>query len=137
MSLFTHNYSSIITKGLGSPACCSLIVASFSLTGMCNVEIVVPTPITYPTANIGGGGGGFLVPFPKDLQQQTKMVLITVKFTPDKVWRKSYVVDSDKADILVKVMNFGNKAKDNISIGIEHIKTATKRVVAIFTPDDK
>ena len=100
---------------------------------MCNIEIVVP-PAPIVTQ---GGGGGFYVPFPKALQQQTRMVLITVKFSDTKSWRKTYVIDTNKADIFVRVMNFGNKAKDNIAIGIKEIKTAGRRVVAIFTKDDK
>jgi hypothetical protein len=45
-------------------------------------------------------------------------------------------VDTNKADILVRVMNFGNTAKDNIKIGIEHIKTASRRVIAVFNKED-
>lgn len=130
MSLFNHNYSAIITKGLGNPACCSIIVAAFSLTGLCDIEIVVP-----PTR--GGGGGGFYVPFPKALNQQTRMVLITIKFSETKSWRRSYVINTNKADIFVRVINFGNTIKDNIAIGINEIKSVGRRVVAIFSHDDK
>jgi len=133
MSLFTHNYSSIITKGLGNPACCSLIVSQFSLTGLCSIEIITPPT----TVGGGGGGGAFLVPFPQQLNQQTRIVLITIKFPEDKVWRRSYVINVFNANKLVTVMNFGNKVKDSIAIGVEHIKQIGRRVIDVFHKEDK
>ena len=138
MSLFTHNYSSIITKGLGNPACCSLIVSSFSLTGFCNIEIIIPEQ---PIGGGGSGGsissGGFFVPLPTKIYKPTRTVLVTIKFTEQKSWRRKYIVSVDKADILVKVLNFGNTVKSNITVGVEHIKHITKQVVAMFNIEDK
>jgi hypothetical protein len=137
MSLFTTNYSTIITKGLGGNALCSLILAQFSLTGFCSI-VVVPPP---PNIASGGGGwspnGGFYVPFPKQLNQQTRMILITVKFSEKHTYRKSYVVGKGSSGIVIRAINFTNSVKDKITIGVDKIQQVGKKVSAIFKKVDK
>jgi Ni2+-binding GTPase involved in maturation of urease and hydrogenase len=90
----------------------------------------------------GGGGGGsyttseFLVPFPNKLRQTTRMVLITVNIGERK-WRKTYTVLRERAEIIIKVMNLYNTVKDNMYVGVNSFKRASKRVTAIFTRKDK
>lgn len=129
-SLFNNNYSTIITKGLGAPACCALITASFGVNCGCSIEIIVPPP--------SGGGGpvpisGFYVPFPKNLEKCDRIVLVTVKITEKMVWRRQYIVDVCNADKMVKAINFANNIKDKLIIGVDQIKHISGRVTAIFT----
>lgn len=128
MAIYTTNYSALITKGLGGPACCGIITAQFGINCGCSIS-VIPVP-----EGKGGGGpvAGFYVPLPKKLQQRTKMVLVTVKFSPTWTWRRSYVVHTNKADMIVKVINFANNMKDKVAVGVEKIKTAKRTVAARF-----
>lgn len=130
MSIFTTNYSPLVTCGLGGTACQTLILAKFGLTGITEVIIVVPP---------SGGGpvnvGGFYVPLPRKMTQQTRMVLITIKLSEQHVWRRSYVVDVMNADKIVRVMNFVDSIKNKLMIGVEHMKYVGKRVVAVFKKD--
>lgn len=131
-NLFNNNYSTIITSGLGAPACCALITSGFGLNCGCTVEIIVPPPI------VGGGGGtvsGFYVPLPQKTQKCDRIVLVTVKFSEQTVWRRQYVVDVCNADKMVKVINFVNSAKTRLVVGVEHIKQFAGNVVAIFNKD--
>ena len=93
---------------------------------------------------LGGGGGGsyavhpgVYVEWPKKLTPKTKMVLVTVKFSEDKVWRHSYTVDGRRADISVKVVSLLNKTTDKISVGVDSIKKTARSVTAIFKDEDK
>lgn len=137
MALFNNTYSGLITKGLGMPACCGLITMGFGLF-KCTIEIIIP-----PTPGAGGGGGSFAVhpgvyvEWPKKLTPRTRMVLVTVKFSEDKVWRHSYTVDGRRADISVKVVSMLNKTAERISVGVDSIKKAARSVTAIFRDDDK
>ena len=98
--------------------------------------------IPVPPGKAGGGGGGsyatneFLVPFPNKLKQTTRMVLITVKMG-DRSWRKSYTVLREKAEIIIRVMNFVNTVRDRMYVGVDTIKKASKRVTAVFNRKDK
>ena len=132
MAIYTHNYSAIILKGLGGAACCALLTANFGLNCGCSIEVVIPPPI-----NTGGGGpvGGFFVPFPKKLEQRTRLVLVTVKFSREMAWRRSYVVDVSRSDMIVKVINIVNSFKDGLSVGVDKIRTAGHTVMAIFNKE--
>lgn len=136
MALFNNTYSGLVTKGLGMPACCGLITMGFGLF-KCTIEVIIPPP------SGGGGGGsyavhpGVYVEWPKKLTPKTKMVLVTVKFSEDKVWRHSYTVDGRKADISVKAVNFLNTTMERISIGVDKIKKAARSVTTLFKDDDK
>ena len=133
MSLFKNTYSGLITGGLGLPACCGMITLQFHVF-KCTIAVI-------PGAPIGGSTpvtqGGFYVPFPKKMTQTTKQVLITVKFSRDHVWRKAYVVDNYKADIIVKIFNIINTITNNFNVGVNTIKHKYKQVTAIFTKVDK
>jgi hypothetical protein len=135
MSLFTNVYSTLITKGLGGDAT-AIILAKFHLTTILSV-IVTP-----PVGSGGGGGwspnGGFYVPLPKSMKQQTRMVLITVKINEENTWRRSYVIHTEAAaKVVIKMINFADGIKSKILIGVDQIKTAGKRVTAIFSKSDK
>jgi hypothetical protein len=86
----------------------------------------------------GGGGGSFAVapgvyvPWVNKPDCKDKVVLITVKFPENKVWRKSYVVDCRKADILVRVIDVVNAATRRLTVGVNHVKHAARRVTAMF-----
>ena len=129
MSLFTHTYSGIITRGLGLPACCGIITASFGLMCGCTIEVIIPPA--------GGGGGSFvspsfLVPFPENMKKCDRIILITVKFSEKNTWRKQFMVDVCNADKIVKVINIVNNMKDKISVGIDKIKQITRIVTTKF-----
>lgn len=135
MALFNNTYSGLITKGLGLPACVGLITMGYGVFST-TIEIFVP-----PSS--GGGGGSFAVhpgvyvQWPKKITPRTKMVLVTVKFGEDKVWRHSYAVDGRKADISVNVVNFLNATMDRIVVGVDNVKKFIKSVTAVFKDDDK
>lgn len=132
MALYTHNYSAIITGGLGGSACCSILSANFGLNCGCTVEVVIPPPPIFTGGSGGGPVSGFFVPLPLKMKQQTRMVLVTVKFSQDNAWRRSYVVDVSRADMVVKIINLINTSRDKLSIGINQIKTIGRAVTAIF-----
>lgn len=133
--LFNNGYSSIITKGLGGPACCTLIVAQFGLGSVCKVEVIIP-----PSEAIGSGGGiavrGFHVPFPSPIKQNDRIVLITVKVS-DNTFRKSYVLDVKKADIIVKISNIIDIMREKVNIGVGGINQLKRTVTAFFTKSNK
>jgi hypothetical protein len=109
----------------------------FSLFG-CSISLASP-------GNIGGGGGGsgggsypggFFVPLPAKTKQRTRQVLITIKIR-DKSWRRSYVVLTEVANIIIHVKNIVDTTKDKMFVGIDSIRRAAKRVTAVFKHDDK
>jgi hypothetical protein len=131
MSLFTHRYSGLITKGLGLPACQGMLYMGFGVFNF--------------TIRIGGGGGGvfvpptttgFYVPLPKQLNKLTQTVLITVKMR-EHSWRTSFIVTRGKADMIVKVINVINSSKDKINVGISSLKRYTRQITAVFKRSDK
>lgn len=122
MTLFNNTFSTIITWGLGAPACCTLLTANFGLACGCTI-VVVP----------GGGGGGqltvpeFYTPMTPRWTKTTALVIVTVKIR-DNVYRRQYVVDRDKAAILISISNFIDRMKEKAQIGIGKITNATRRV---------
>ena len=138
MSIFNNSYSGLITNGLGLPAC-NLITMNFGIFFGCTISIGP----TGPTGPKGGGGGGgsyttseFLVPFPNKLRQTTRMVLITVNIGERK-WRKTYTVLRERAEIIIKVVNLYNTIRDQMYVGVNSFKRASRRVTATFTRKDK
>lgn len=137
MSLFKNSYSGLITKGLGMPACCGLLTMGFGVF-FCTVEVITPPPP-------GGGGGGSIaikpgvhVPWrPKQIKGKTKTVQITVKFSKDRAWRRAYIVNNVRADILVKVINVINSTASRFSVGVNRVRQVTKQVTAVFRRSDK
>ena len=137
MAIYNNTYSGIILKGLGGKACCGLLTMGFGVF-KCTISIVTP-----PVHTGGGGGGsyaqnvsGFYVPLPKQLNQSTRQVLITVKMK-DHSWRTSFVVSRGKADIVVKVFDFINVIKDRMQVGVNAITRVSKKITAVFQRGDK
>ena len=132
MSLVTKNYGLIITKGLGAPACCTLLTANFGLVCGCSVEIITP-----PVGGGGGGGGyipvrpGYYIPVDRTWTKDTRIVVVTVKMG-ENTWRKHYVVDEPKAQYLVTVANIINNVAGKVRISIEKIKHISKKIIATF-----
>ena len=134
--LFTNRYSGLITKGLGMEACCGMMTLGFGLFS-CMVIILPPST---PSPGTGGSiavNPGIYVPWKGKPQQKTKNVQIIVKFSKEKVWRRAYVVNNRGADFLVGVINIVNAASSRLSIGVEHMKLAAKKVTAMFSRADK
>jgi hypothetical protein len=134
MALFTNNYSLLITKGLGGPACCAILTAGFGLVCGCTIQVVEPPD--------GGGGGGsyaiepgIYVPWPKKIPAKSKTVFISVKFSETKRWSRSYVLDAVRADMVVRAINVANAATRKLSVGVENVKHAARRVTALFKRD--
>lgn len=127
-SIFTKNYSTIITGGLGAEACCALITAKFGLNCGCFIDIIVPPP--------SGGGAivhrGITVPLRSNIKECDRIVLVTVKFSEQKVWRKRFIVDVCHTDRAVKIVNMINITMQNISVGIGKLKKITHTITTIF-----
>lgn len=136
MAIFNRPISGLITKGLGGPAG-RMLTMDFHVFGV-DISVV---PIT---SHLGGGGGGsvyntshgFYVPLNKKMSESTKLVLITVK-TKDKAWRKSYVVSRTKGDLIVKAINFVDKVKKTVNVGITAVTKVPKKVIAMLNKQDK
>lgn len=131
MALIKNTYGGIITRGLGLPACCGLVTVQFGILCGCTVQVIPPP--------VGGGGGsyaispGVYVPWPKSKQRECdRMVIVTVKFSEEKTWKRSYIVDVCNADRIVRVMNVVNSSLQRLSVGIEGIKRAVRRVTTVF-----
>ncbi len=113
------------------PACCGLITMGFGVF-FCKIEVFEPP--------IGGGGGGsfavepgIYVPWPKAPGKRAKTVLVTVKFAENKTWRKAYTLDENKANGLVRAIDFTNATARRLSVGVQGLKRAARRVSAVFT----
>jgi len=127
MTIPTHTYSAIITKGLCFPACCALLTANFGLICGCQIVVVVEE---------AKGGGPFHIPayftpIGQKIDTNTRMVMITVT-TREHQWKKMYVVDRKKAAILIEIIGFINTIKDKTSIAVHGLKQAVRTVTAWF-----
>jgi hypothetical protein len=136
MGLLKHTYSGLITNGLLMPACCGLLTMGFGLF-KCKIEIINP-----PIIPGGGGGGigtvsGLNIQRPSYIPRKTKVVQITVNFTKDSIWRKSYIIGERKADIFVKVFNIVNSITSKITITVKKLQSATRKITAVFKNTDK
>lgn len=135
---------SIITKGLGGPACCNLITAHFSLAKVC-VEVVV-TPV-----GIGGGGGSVpippghsihvlqqpvhlqsptgYVPFKPPVEMQNVHIKVSVH---DNVYEKDYIVPAFIPNAYVTIKNLTNRAIPSMKVIVNNItKVKTKISITI------
>lgn len=140
MAVVGNKYGAIITKGLGFPACCAIITAPFGLVCGCIVE---PVP---PPDNAGGGGGGLYPVLPPLYHTprgqrvptiDTRLVTITIKMKDKEVWRRKYVVNKYKGDIVVNVINIINRIKEKTSVGVNNIRQVVRRVSVWFKKEDK
>lgn len=113
MSLVSTAGGLIITKGLGGPACCSLITAVFGL--VCGCTFVPPTP-----PSIGGGGPYnpiLFTPIGQKIDNNSKIVMITVTMGEHQ-WKKMYAIDRDKQAIAAEVYDFFNSVQRNTNISV-------------------
>ena len=129
MSLFTQNYSPIITNGLGGPACCVLLTASFGLVCGCHIVVVS-----------GAGGGGpyppsavnpGLIPADRIWTQGTKIIVVKVNMGEHK-WEKHYVVDDPRAKYVITAVKIINTVLEKVRISVAKIKHISKKVIAVF-----
>lgn len=131
MSLFKHSYSGLITNGLGLGACCGLLTMGFSVF-KCNIEIVPP----YVRRRAVSGGsvpvGSFYIPVTKPITYDSRVVIVTVK-VKENTWKKAYVVDKSKADIIVRVINVITTIKTKISSIKRSLTNAT---ITMFKPKE-
>lgn len=147
MSLFTHTYSGIITKGLGLPACCGMITMHFSLF-KCTIEVT-------PPVGISGGGGGPYPPSmihnpargtptrghinyhtPQQRPTNSRYVYITVK-VGETTFKKIYTTDDTQADRIVKMISVINKAKQRISVIVNNIRLIPNKLTKTTPDSDK
>lgn len=136
--IFNNRYSGLITGGLGLNACEGLLTMGFHLF---HVEVKV-------IGHTGGGGPWPAVPvYPMANQPQhpayymkwdkanlvsTKLILVTIKMQ-DKKWTKQFVVETTRAKLIVKAVNFTQSTINNISATVAKFSRATKRAIAKFT----
>lgn len=132
--IFTTAYSPLITGGLGTSACCGLLLAGLG-SWQCFVGI------TPPDGGGGGGGGGgsfavhpgILVPWPKGQMRKkgTRAIVITVRIENQK-WTKNYIIREQSASLAVKVIQIINKTSATLSVGVSNVQRAGRRVAALF-----
>jgi len=128
MALFKNTYSGLITKGLGMDACCGMLTMGFGLF-KCTIY-VPPQPPRQAT------GGYAVTPVfvnqaytpvsNKMMLPNQKVVMITVK-AKNSTWRKMFVVDQKKANIIVKMLKYGNSFKRKMSQIAESLSVTFKR----------
>ncbi len=136
MAIINNAKGLIITNGLGGPACCALLTAGFGTGLVCGCKFQV---------EIVTGGGPYIAapyfsPIGQKLDQETRLVLIRVVYDNEIRWRKQYIIDKPKADILVEIIGFINAIKDKTSILVQNLKQTTAKVIATFVdkyPDKK
>lgn len=131
MSLFVNNYSALITNGLGGAATQSLITTHFGL----NISITIVVKHIQEPGGGSASNGGFYVPLQTGKHKKQKIVTITIIFSEDIKWKKSYLVDITNADKIVQIVNFVNSAKSNLLVGVGHVTTVFRKVVATITND--
>lgn len=131
--IFTKPWAPLITNGLGTSACCGLLLAglgSFS----CFVGVTPP-----PSGGGGGGGSyavhpGIYVPWPSKTKRKAgaRAIVVTVRFK-DKKWTKSYMVDDRAANRTAEVLNVVNKTTSQLSVGASAIQKRVRKVTTAFT----
>jgi len=132
MALINSAKGLIITGGLGGPACCALLTASFSLVCGCDFRIEV----------VGGGGyypHHVVTPYYTPMRapaQDTCLVIVDIKLQ-EHHWRKSYVVDKGKGDTIITILDAFNRIKSSIVGTVSTFKRTIKRSWAYFGTKDK
>jgi hypothetical protein len=132
--IFKTPWSPLITNGLGTSACCGLLLAGMG-SWQCFIGITPP-----PVDGGGGGGGGsyatnpsIYVPWPKKVKRKdkTRVVVITV-MSSGKKWEHNYVIDEKNSKLAIQVINIINKTTAKIAVGVGRIDKARKSVIATF-----
>jgi hypothetical protein len=128
----------IITNGLGGSH--SNMIAGFFHLGALEVIIGSPPvppepPVSPPIANRGGGGAGAPRPWPDQTRDwdidNPRSIIVRIKYKETTIERL-YVVSKDKADFVIKVLNFVTKTRERIKVTISNIKTKVATVAVKF-----
>ena len=141
----------ILTKGLGAPACCGLILARFSLAKCCQYTIVIP-----PTPEGGGGGGGsrplapgeiqnfytpvgrpnplkpleYLQPYNPPMPLDKIVITLTVK--GDEPITKEYYVPRHKSKIITNITRFIAGSFGVVSVTGSNLRSLIGKKVKVF-----
>jgi hypothetical protein len=128
---------SIITKGLGGPACNLLIFGPLHLyiepiiTVTPTPSPTVPIPTPTPSVGIGGGGGGSIPAFGDEEEppEQKYKLRFVVKFRKRRIER-TFIVDSFKKDQIIKRVGQINTIRLKFKVIWEKVKN--NRFTAIW-----
>jgi len=122
----------LLTKGLGGDAT-ALILGRFRLF----IGVEVGPPVTPPAGGgAGGTGGRWAGSRHRDQEEPRRPVIITIKLK-DRKWRQEYLLDEPRAAAVVKAINFINVARQRLSVGVQNLQQAARKITAAFTPKDK
>lgn len=134
--IFNTPWSPLITNGLGTSACCGLLLAGLGAF-TCFGGITPPDP-----PFTGGGGGsiavnpGIYVPWPKGVKKKpgTRAVVVTVKMK-EKTWTRNFVIAEKRAPLAVSCLNVINKTASKITVGVDRMQRSVKQIKARFGND--
>lgn len=129
--IFTEPWSPLITNGLGTSACCGLLLGGLGVF-KCFGGITPP-----PSG--GGGGGSYAVhpsiyvpwPYARKRKPGKRAIVITVKIK-ERSWVHTYLVGEKAVPAAIRVLNFINKTSAALQVGVERVQLAVKRVRAMF-----
>ena len=128
MTIFKHNYSGLITKGLGTAACCGMITMGFGVF-VCEVTVIDPPPV------VSGGGGlaskSTSVNIP---HKRLKQISVHIRYKTTR-WDQLYVVTPKTADMVVEIIGQITNLRRIVSVGIDTVKRSIKRITATITND--
>lgn len=119
-------YGSLITMGLGYDAS-TLITSFFGLVTVTVTEV----PIEVPQRGSGAGGGTVYTPYPEELRRNRRLVTITIRLGNDQVWTTERILPLEKAQLIVRAMNFVNKMALKSRIIVNSISTVLKSPIII------
>lgn len=126
----TNPSAVLITKGLGSNA-------SAMVTGFFSLVTVTVGPLPPTPAPSGGGGGTVLIPYPEELRKRKRLVTVTFKIGKDKYVKREYIVDIDRADQIVSIMNFTTNVQRGASkvfkVSVDSIKKIPSSIRAVVS----
>lgn len=132
--IFKYGFSPLITGGLGTSACCGLLLAGIG-SWQCFAGITPPDP---PYTGGGGGiasgrGSSVYIPWPKELKKEhnKRAVVVTVKLSGKK-YEKKYVIDESKAGLVVNVLSVVNYTSSKIIVGVSSVNKTVRAVSAVF-----
>jgi hypothetical protein len=142
----------ILTKGLGGPACCGLIIAQFNLAKCCQYTVTV-TPAQYdggslPLApgqiqnfyspvNPDGTSSNKLTPLPYltpvAAPREIEKISITLKVKDrDEPLLREYFVPKYKSKVLINITRFVASSFGIVSVTTSNLKTKTENRIRVF-----
>jgi len=141
----------ILTKGLGAPACCGLIIAKFGLSKCCQYTIEV-----IPVEGIGGGGGSrplapgeihnfytpvgqtnplkplqYLQPY-NDLRGPVDKIVITLTTSDGNNHTKEFFVPRHKSRVLINVTRIIASIGGFVHVTTSNIQTRLRDRITII-----